>query len=364
MDNEILEVGLYLHIPFCDSKCGYCAFNSKTDKNHLKSIYMQKISEYLEDKLKSLQENNLIKIISVYIGGGTPSVVESHLYNDVFDRFLPFLEENAEITIEANPNHLSFDWLYDMRSLGVNRLSLGVQSFDSQKLAFLEREHNNKNTWIAIDAIQKAGINNLSIDLIYGTPLCTESLLEKELKIVLDLPLTHLSAYHLSFEPGSRFYKEKEQVYMESQKYFEGEFGGFLSIGHFVAAHLEKFLHYEVSNYGRISAHNLHYWKGGDYIGIGAGAVGCINDVRTSMPNSIERFLEKFSEQKEVLTTKDKELEHLFLGFRSCVGVEVNKIPNPKNLALLLGEKVLYQKDNRVYAKDYFLGDEIALFLS
>ncbi|MBX7490765.1 radical SAM family heme chaperone HemW [Helicobacter turcicus] len=358
------NLSLYLHIPFCDSKCGYCAFNSKIDKNHLKPLYMQKLAVYLRDKLKSLQEGREVQIVSVYIGGGTPSAVESYLYVDVFREFLPFLKSGAEVSIEANPNHLSLEWLRAMQAFGVNRLSLGVQSFDVQKLTFLEREHNNKNTFLAIDYAQNVGFKNLSIDLIYGTPLCSESLLERELKTALELPLTHISAYHLSLDLGSRFYKEKEQVYMESQKRLAGEFGGFSSIGHFVKSHLGKFLHYEVSNYGKISAHNLHYWKGGNYIGIGAGAIGCIDGVRTSMPNSIEKFLEKFSEQKEILTEENRKLEHLFLGFRSCVGVEIKKISNQKNLELLLYENLLIQRGERVFAKDYFLGDEITLFLS
>ncbi|EEO26279.1 radical SAM family heme chaperone HemW [Helicobacter winghamensis] len=356
------ELSLYLHIPFCDSKCGYCAFNSKTNKNHLKSIYMQKLAVYLHYKLESLQER--VQITSVYIGGGTPSVVESYLYENIFEEFLPFLKKGAEISIEANPNHLSLEWLRAMRDYGVNRLSIGVQSFNAQKLAFLEREHKNKNTFLALDYAVKAGFDNLSIDLIYGTPLCDEALLEQELKTALGLPLSHISAYHLSLDPGSRFYREKEQIYKESQRSLDGDFGGFLSIGHFIAAHLQKFLHYEVSNYGKASLHNLHYWSGGDYIGIGAGAVGCIQGIRTSMPKSIEHFLEDFSESKEILTQKDKELEHLFLGFRSCVGVERKKISNQKNLEILLQDGILFQKDERVFAKDYFLGDEITLFLS
>ena len=160
------------------------------------------------------------------------------------------------------------------------------------------------------------------------------------------------------------FYQKRAQEYQDYQKSLEGEFGGFLSIGHFVAAHLEKFLHYEVSNYGRIAKHNLNYWAGGNYLGIGAGAVGCIQNIRTSMPSSIEVFLQQFDEAIEVLDEKDLELEHLFLGFRSYVGVEMTKIPNKQNLAVLLQEKILEQRGNRVFAKDYFLGDEIALFVS
>lgn len=360
MRGKILS--LYLHIPFCNSKCGYCAFNSITNQGELKELYMQKLGVYLRHKLASLQEK--VQFSSVYIGGGTPSVVRSSFYNDVFKIFVPFLQEGAEISIEANPNGLSLEWLQDLQSLGVNRLSLGVQSFSAEKLAFLEREHCRENTFNAIEFAQKVGITNLSIDLIYGTPLCTESLLEEELNMALSLPLSHISAYHLSLDSGSRFYREQQIAYKQSQKRFEDDFGGFVSIGHFVEAHLEKFLHYEVSNYGKISAHNLHYWRGGDYIGIGAGAVGCIGNVRTIMPNNIKMFMERFSEQIEVLTSEDKELEHLFLGFRSCVGVEIARIANQKKLQMLLQEGILYEREGRVYAKDYFLGDEIVLFLS
>ena len=359
-----LLTSLYLHIPFCNSKCGYCAFNSKINKNHFKDIYMQKLNMYLRHKLRILSETYTIKISSVYIGGGTPSVVESRLYADIFAEFLPLLQTGAEISIEANPNHLSVEWLEDMRQFGVNRLSLGVQSFNEGKLAFLEREHSCKNTFLAIENAKKVGLENISIDLIYGTPFCNASSLKEELEIALSLPLSHISAYHLSLDVGSLFYQKHAQEYYDCQKCLEGEFGGFLSIGHFVAAHLEKFLHYEVSNYGRASTHNLNYWSGGNYLGIGAGAVGCINGVRTSMPSSIEVFLQKFDETIEVLDEKDLELEHLFLGFRSCVGVEVAKIPNRENLEILLQEKILEQRDNRVFARDYFLGDEITLFVS
>lgn len=359
-----LLTSLYLHIPFCNSKCGYCAFNSKTNKNHLKEIYMQKLGAYLRHKLGILSENHAVAITSVYIGGGTPSVVESHLYADVFSEFLPFLQVGAEISVEANPNHLSLEWLRDMRQFGVNRLSLGVQSFNAHKLAFLEREHTCSNTFLAIENAQKSGFENISIDLIYGTPFCNPASLKEELDIATSLPLSHISAYHLSLDKGSLFYQKRAQEYQDYQKSLEGEFGGFLSIGHFVAAHLEKSLHYEVSNYGRIAKHNLNYWAGGNYLGIGAGAVGCIQNIRTSMPSSIEVFLQQFDEAIEVLDEKDLELEHLFLGFRSCVGVEMTKIPNKQNLAVLLQEKILEQRGNRVFAKDYFLGDEIALFVS
>lgn len=367
--NKPLKISLYLHIPFCNSKCGYCAFNSQTDKNHLKMPYMEALAKYVSYKLKNLVDKyQCLQITSVYIGGGTPNLIESRAYELVFAEFLPFLQPQAEISIEANPNALSLEWLNTLKSLGVNRLSLGVQSFDDTKLAFLERDHKKDSAYRAIEMAFQAGLENLNIDFIYGTPLCSAKLLENELKLACALPLSHLSAYHLSLDEGSRFYQKQQEKFGgaligNSDKEFEG----FLSIGHFVSSYLQEagFKQYEVSNYtkSKPSLHNLGYWSGKDYLGIGAGAVGTLADVRTTMPKSIEKFLLRFSEEEEFLSPQDQLLEHLFLGFRSCVGVAIERIPNAQNLAILLESGKVRKCGKRVYAQDYFLGDEIALFV-
>lgn len=322
---------------------------------------MQTLAHYITHKLQILQKQfDAIALTSVYIGGGTPSIVEEKYYEKVFASFSPFLKKDAEISIEANPNSLSLAWLNTLKDLGVNRLSLGVQSFDAKKLEFLEREHHLNNTFKAIETALKANIKHLSIDLIYNTPLCTKTLLLNELKIACSLPITHISAYELSIDVGSRFYK----LYKHTQKDSNAEFHGFSSMGHFVAKYLDKFKQYEVSNYGEISTHNLGYWQGKNYIGIGAGAYGCVQNIRTFMPQNLEDFLQDFKEHKEILNPKDIELEHLFLGFRSCVGVEEKNISNKKNLEILQKERKIYKKGTRVFAYDYFLGDALALFLS
>ncbi len=329
---------------------------------------MQTLTKYLSDKLQSLKNKNL-KIASVYIGGGTPSLIEAKAYESVFVEFLPLLQPQAEITIEANPNSLSLEWLSIMKDLGVNRLSLGVQSFNPSKLTLLERDHKIDSIYNAIEIALKIGLNNLNIDLIYGTPLCNIEILEQDLKLACALPLSHISAYHLSLDEGSRFYYKQREKFGETlNQNSNQEFGEFLSIGHFVRAYLqnEGFCQYEVSNYTKHqpSSHNLRYWRGEEYLGVGAGAVGTLNGIRTTMPKNIEKFLEKFEEEKEILNPQDKLLEHLFLGFRSCVGVEEEKIPNKQNLKILLEEGKVKRQNHRVYAQDYFLGDEIALFVS
>lgn len=329
---------------------------------------MKTLAKYLSYKLATLKETTKIKITSVYIGGGTPSTIESHLYELIFKEFLPLLQPKAEITIEANPNSLSQEWLNTLQSFGVNRLSLGVQSFNDKKLIFLERNHKMESTYNAMETALKAGLTNLNIDLIYGTPLCNVELLEYELETACSLPINHISAYHLSLDKGSKFYQKANKESFGGLMESDEEFGEFLSIGHFVKSFLQKqgFTQYEVSNYTKThpSYHNLSYWEGKEYLGIGAGAVGYAKGVRTTMPKNIEKFLSGFYEEKEVLNTQEKLLEHLLLGFRSCVGVKREKVPNTQNLKILLEEHKVEKRGERIYAKDYFLGDEIALFVS
>lgn len=348
---------MYLHIPFCDSKCGYCAFNSKTNKNHLKTQYMQVLAENLQQKLL---EYGVCRVVSLYIGGGTPSVVESQQYRKIFGILEPYLAENAEVNIEANPNSLTLEWIRDLKQMGVNRLSLGVQSFFAEKLRFLERTHRQDSVFLAVDNAIKVGLENLSIDLIYGTPFCNGELLEQEVQMASKLPINHISAYQLSIDEGSRFFTQQKGE-------FCGEFGGFVSMGHFVKDRLEGagFLQYEVSNYARPyrSRHNLGYWEQRDYLGLGAGGVGCVGGVRSYGACEIEAYLGGAEEKREVLSQADLDLEHLFLGFRSCVGVLEERISKKRELEVLLRENKVERRGDRIYAVDYFLGDELALFL-
>lgn len=353
---------LYFHIPFCESKCGYCAFNSSASHNQYKEAYAQRLLVHLEQKL---QENPEARFSSLYIGGGTPNVLNESLYTPIFKRLEGLLKSDCEINIEANPNTLNFSWLKELKNLGVNRLSLGIQSFLDCKLEFLERNHKPKNIFKSFEIIDKVGISNVSVDLIYGTPFCTKKHLEYEIKEASKLPINHLSAYGLSIDEGSAFAKNPQK---QSQIYHQGDFEGFLSLGHFIKALLEAegFYQYEVSNYskGYKSRHNLGYWEGKDYLGIGAGAVGCIENIRTYPSKDIVQYLEDLSEEQEILTPKDKALERLFLGMRCEVGVEESQIPQKEHLEILKQENKVWQRAERIYNRDYFLGDEIALFLS
>lgn len=348
---------LYIHIPFCDSKCSYCAFNSYVDKFHLKASYMKALYQQLSYELEQFGAKQ-DSIETVFIGGGTPSTVSPELYRAIFELIAPYLTQDAEITSEANPNSASYEWLAGMQALGVNRLSFGVQSFDAEKLKLLNRAHTPQ---IAIQAIQNAkklGFQNISLDLIYATLGDTKALLKNDIEQAFSLPINHLSAYALTIEEGTAFEK-KPQMAKEQLEITEWIFETIKKRG---------FVQYEISNFGSYrSKHNLGYWEYKDYIGAGAGAVGK-RKLQRFYPNpDIEAYIKKpLSIKVEELSEEDARLEKIFLGFRSCVGVDVNILGDAQKLkvSILVEEKKLNKKGDILYNPDYLLADELALFLS
>ena len=153
-----MEVALYLHIPFCDSKCGYCAFNSATNQNHLKTSYMEALHKHLQRQIQYLQ---ISQFSSVYIGGGTPNVIDSGFYKPIFETLQPYISNNSEVNIEANPNSLTLQWLKSLKSLGVNRLRIEVKSFFDKKLQFLERIHQKDCIAKAFEVIKQAKVEKI-----------------------------------------------------------------------------------------------------------------------------------------------------------------------------------------------------------
>ena len=348
---------LYIHIPFCDSKCSYCAFNSYVDKFHLKRDYMLALQKQLSFELKRFDtKNNSIE--TVFIGGGTPSTVSPELYAPLFKLIQLYLTQDAEITSEANPNSATKVWLTGMQELGVNRISFGVQSFNENKLKLLNRAHTPQ---MAIDAITHAstiGFQNISLDLIYATLGDTKNLLAYDIQKAFSLPINHLSAYALTIEEGTAF-ETKPQMAKEQLELTEWIFQTIENHG---------FTQYEISNFGTYqSHHNLGYWKYKDYIGAGAGAVGKLNNHRYYPTSSIEGYIENPCDIRlETLEEEDIRLEKIFLGFRSCVGVKkdsLNDIEKIKASILLEEQKLLY-KNGIFYNPNYLLADELALFLT
>lgn len=348
---------LYMHIPFCDSKCYYCAFNSYVDKFHLKSAYMGALSKQLKFELERFNIKGK-EIESVFIGGGTPSCVEAHLYKSIFEQINPYLMQNIEITTEANPNSATYEWLEQMYKLGVNRVSFGVQSFDDKKLKLLNRAHNSKDAKEAVLNASKVGFKNISLDLIYGVATDTKELLENDLNTAFSLPINHLSAYALTIEEGTPFEKKP---HLSNEK---------LSFTKSLFKKIEDFglKQYEISNFGKYkSFHNTGYWQYKDYIGLGSGAVGKMDLNRYYSTKIVEEYIKNpLNVDIETLSEDDKRIEQIFLGLRSFVGVKKTILSENelKKAMLLVDEKKLQLVDDTFFNKDYLLADEIALFIS
>ena len=348
---------LYIHIPFCDSKCSYCAFNSYVDKFHLKEAYMLALVEQLAFELKRFGAT-ADAIETIFIGGGTPSTVAPALYKPLFELLKPYLKKNIEITSEANPNSASYAWLEGMYALGVNRISFGVQSFDQTKLKLLNRAHTPQMAKDALLNAQKIGYKNLSLDLIYATLGDTKELIEDDIKQAFSLPINHISAYALTIEEGTAF---ASQPQMSSEQ---------LALTEWIFDTIKKhgLPQYEISNFGVYhSAHNLGYWKYKDYMGVGAGAVGKLDDKRFYPTPEIEGYIKNpLTIRVETLDAEDKKIEQFFLGLRSCVGIkrELFSEQELQRANLLVHEKKLALREGIYYNKEYLLADEITLFLT
>jgi len=297
-------------------------------------------------------------IQTVFIGGGTPSTIEPHMYRDIFKKLEPYLTKDAEITSEANPNSATYEWLFGMYELGVNRISFGVQSFDKNKLKLLNRSHSPKQARDAILHAKDVGFENISLDLIYATLGDTKELLLEDIQTASNLPINHLSAYALTIEQNTPFEK-KPHLSLEdsnSQRWFLQKIEEF------------GFKQYEISNFGSYqSKHNLGYWEYKDYIGLGSGAVGKLNMQRFYPHTIVEEYINNPLDIKvETLSKEDKKFEQIFLGFRSVVGVREDILDTNElqKAYILKDEEKIYYKNGVFYNKDYFLADEITLFLS
>jgi oxygen-independent coproporphyrinogen-3 oxidase len=334
---------LYIHIPFCDKKCNYCAFNSFSNLNYLKN-------EYINALIKQINYEKIKDIHTIYIGGGTPSTINIKSYEKLFKN----LPNAKEITIEANPN-ATYEWIKEIKNLGVNRISFGVQSFNDKKLSFLGRNHDKNMAINAINNAYKAGIENINLDLIYSTALDSKKLLKNDLKIAFSLPINHISAYSLTIENNSKW-KNRFELKKEDEE---------LEIW-FIEKIKEKFPQYEISNFGKKSLHNLGYWEYKEYYGIGAGAVGFINKTRLYPHKNIKKYIQNPTfKEIEVLSYEDIKKEKIFLGLRSIVGFEKNLLNKEelKRVELLKKEKKLYEKNGKIYAYDFLLADAISAYI-
>ncbi|MBQ8051821.1 MAG: radical SAM family heme chaperone HemW [Bacteroidaceae bacterium] len=262
--------GLYIHIPFCQSRCVYCDFYSTT----LPRVWQMPYVRALVEELRMRRAECGPQVETLYLGGGTPSQLSREALLKLFEgiRAHAALSPTAEITIEANPDDISPKWIETLRETPVNRVSMGVQSFDDGILRTLHRRHTAEQARRAVGMLQEAGYDNLSLDLIYGLPGQTLEAFGADVATVLSLGVPHLSAYALQYESGTQLYEMRRQGLIEEadEELSLSCYQRLIDLAE--GAGLE---HYEISNFarpGRRSRHNSSYWTGAAYVGLGAGA--------------------------------------------------------------------------------------------
>ena len=340
-------------MPFCESKCPYCAFGSSDDEFSKVSAYFKALYLDLNFQLKS---QNVKEISSVFFGGGTPSAVNAKFYDEIFSILAPLCTPKTEITFEANPNSANLTWLKHIKNLGANRISFGAQSFFEDKLKFLGRIHSRGQIFKAVENAGAAGFKSINLDLIYDTKFDTKKRLLAEVENLKSLAITHLSAYSLTLEENTPFAGKK------SYKKDSGSLAKFMieQIG------LAGFKQYEISNFGEICKHNLGYWQGKNYLGVGAFSVGFVGGSRYYAKSSIDAYItQPTHREKEILSQSELAKEHIFLGLRSVVGVEAGRLSEAqkKRANLLVENEKLLFKNDKFYNPNLLLSDEIALFI-
>ncbi len=320
------KISFYFHIPFCVKKCSYCSFNSyplqgfsdKTVEKYFFSIIKE--IEYYSDILKN-------KIItSIYFGGGTPSIVEPKFYSLLFDNLYRYnIADYCEVTLEVNPATLSEEKIKYFDKIGINRISVGCQSFNDKILQYLGRSHSAADALETIKLVKKY-YNNFSIDLMFGIPNQTVSDIEYDLEIVSSLMVPHVSCYSLSVEKGTEFFSGNIEEVEETK---------FFAIYKLINNRLEKigYSHYEISNFAfpRFeSKHNLNYWNHGEYIGIGASAHSFLNNLRRANKANVYKYISSVDlhgnavEYQENLSERDVVNEFIFLSLRQKEGLNLD----------------------------------------
>ncbi len=364
--------GLYVHVPFCRGKCPYCDFYSVTGLSLLPA-WRQAVEQEI-----SLYRGTFPAFDSLYFGGGTPSLLSvpelAALMAAIHRHFS--LDPAAEITLEVNPDDAALEKLREYRRLGVNRLSLGVQSFRDRDLRFLGRRHTASRAAAALTWAREAGFDRLSLDLMYGLPGRTLADWERNLAAALAFRPEHLSCYRLTVEPGTalarRRRKGRDLISDEAAREF------FL----FTSACLEEagYLHYEVSNFARgeenRSRHNLKYWQRRPYLGLGPGAHSFDGRRRWWNHRSLAAYLKALDQGKlpiageEALTPEQERLEHLLLGFRMKDGVALESLAGAarwqENLAALTARGWLKVEGGRARptVQGFLVADRLPLWFA
>ncbi len=326
-------IGLYLHIPYCLHKCGYCDFNSHNINEAEMEAYVQALLREIEQAAKGVRKR---RVATIFFGGGTPTTLPftdlARILNACHRHFQ--VDPQAEITCEANPATIPQTDLAQLREAGFNRLSIGVQSFDPDELKRLERVHSVDEVYLTVERARQAGFDNLSLDLMFALPGQTVERWQDNLQKAIDLQPDHISAYNLTIEPDTAFYKQQTQGRLQmppddfQRELFE------ITLETLTTAGYE---HYEISNYaqpGRQCRHNLNYWVNGEYIGLGAGASSTFKGERYKNENLPARYIARINETQTAVESREtpdrrqRMGEAVMLGLRLKAGLSLFQFKN------------------------------------
>lgn len=362
----------YVHIPFCTQICYYCDFSKVFIKN-------QPVDDYLQALIREFRSYDIKSLRTLYIGGGTPTSITAQQLDYLLTELTRDLDlsQLEEFTIEANPGDLTVEKIAVLQKSAVNRVSLGVQTFNDRHLKQIGRSHNEAQIYSTIDALKAAGFHNISIDLIYALPGQTMEDVKENVAKALALDIPHLSLYSLILEHHTVFMNRMRRGKLNlPTEDLEAE------MFEYIIDQLEQngFEHYEISNFtkpGFESRHNLMYWDNIEYYGVGAGASGYLDGVRYRNRGPIQHYLKGVNEgnarlSEEVLTKEEMMEEELFLGLRKKSGVSIKRFEERFGLSFdgCYGQIVkelqangLLKKDKdfiRMTKKGLFLGDTVA----
>ncbi|MFA5603647.1 MAG: radical SAM family heme chaperone HemW [Bacilli bacterium] len=358
-----MKSSVYIHIPFCKSICSYCDFC----KIYYNQKYIDNYLDCLENEIKKFYQTNKIK--TLYIGGGTPSSLSIKELSKLLNITKLFsMSKDLEFTIELNIEHITKEMLELLYKNGVNRLSIGIQTFNEKHLHFLNRNHSKKEVTQKIEMAKKIGFDNINIDLIYAIPNQTKDELIEDLNNLLELNVNHISTYSLIIEPHTKLYIDKTD-YIDETLDFE--------MYQLINETLTKkgYNYYEISNYGKSgyeSKHNLVYWNNLEYYGFGMGASGYVDNVRYTNTTNINKYINgQYHTEFELIDNKTKIENELILGFRKTKGInkmdflkKYNKsIYEINNIKKLIEEGKLVDDETNIYisSKYLYLSNEILI---
>ena len=353
-------LGIYIHVPFCRSKCLYCDFYSVTEKDDfLQDRYLDAICAHIKEA-GPLAPNHLVD--TVYFGGGTPSLFGGDRLNQILRTIRKVFDvaDSAEITFEANPDSINMKLLKKLRSEGFNRVSLGIQCDNDEILSAIGRPHTYAQAVTAVQRIRKAGYRNLSVDLMYGLPNQTLAAWQRTLKNVLKLAPEHISCYGLKVEENTPLFEYQHNYNLADD---DTQADMYLSAVEILQQY--GYRQYEISNFckkGNVSRHNLKYWTGGEYLGFGPDASSDFGGKRFSIIRDVHGYIDGILQGGSVLRelqeipSRERAGEYLMLRLRTASGVEPREYENRFLLPFAPIEKALTELQERRLATKTFDG--------